>query len=300
MDKVCILLATYNGGKYISTQLDSILAQVGVSVDIYISLDVSKDDTLEIINDYMGKYENIKLLPYGEKFGSAGKNFFHLIQNVPFDDYDYVSFSDQDDIWLDDKLIESVNFMSKHQAHAYSSNVTAFWSDGREKVIVKSAPQVEFDYIFESAGPGCTFVFSQEAIKSIRGKLKSNIEEQDNLWLHDWFCYSFCRTNGFKWVIDPVSRMRYRQHSDNVVGANSGLKSILTRVTSVLSEDAFIKVINQANYLDQNNKPLKLLRANDSLSLLKLAFLGGKCRRKSLEKIMFFFAVILFSFKRLF
>ena len=59
MKRVCVLLAAYNGDKYISEQLDSILAQNGVLLDIYISLDLSTDRSFEIIESYIKKYSNI-------------------------------------------------------------------------------------------------------------------------------------------------------------------------------------------------------------------------------------------------
>ncbi len=299
MKKVCVMLAAYNGESHIEEQLDSILNQKNVSVELVISLDLSNDNTLNIIRKYMAQYPNIQLLDYGEKFGSAGRNFFRLLMDVDFSQYSYVSFADQDDIWDSCKLERAITELDNNQCDAYSCNVTAFWKDGREKLILKSSPQVEFDYLFESSGPGCTFVIRKELAHDIKKSLIENISNIDDLWLHDWYCYAFARSHGYKWFIDDKPMMKYRQHDDNVVGANSGISSIINRAKVVLGGDAFDKVLLQAKFLGVDKKfPVSLITENSFFSYMKLASIAHKCRRKNIEKVIFFLAVLLFSFKR--
>ena len=138
--KVCVLLAAYNGEKYIKEQLDSILSQVDVAIDIYISLDLSTDLSLDIINKYKNRHKNIYILDYGQRYGSAGQNFFRLLMDVDFSNYNYVSFADQDDIWLPNKLYHAIEMIKLHNCDAVSSNVLAFWENGREKLIKKDYP----------------------------------------------------------------------------------------------------------------------------------------------------------------
>ena len=160
MDKICILLAAYNGENWINEQIDSILSQKNVEITIYISCDLSTDSTIDIIDSYpKGK---IIVMPYGQKFGAAAPNFYRLIKDVDFSSFDYIALSDQDDIWLDDKLISAIHKIKSENAVAYSSNVTAFWSNGTKKIINKAAQQREYDYLFESPGPGCSFVLQKD------------------------------------------------------------------------------------------------------------------------------------------
>ncbi|OOH94013.1 glycosyltransferase, partial [Comamonas kerstersii] len=83
LPKVAVLLAAYNGEKYIQEQIESIVNQVDVDVYIYISIDASTDRTLEICQQLQKIYKNIFIINEGkERFGSAGKNFYYLIKNV--------------------------------------------------------------------------------------------------------------------------------------------------------------------------------------------------------------------------
>ncbi|WP_298769026.1 glycosyltransferase [uncultured Shewanella sp.] len=298
MSKVCVLLAAYNGERWLDEQLESILKQEKVELDIFISLDSSTDNSLTLIESYVNEYQNIYLLPYTKSFGSAGQNFFRLILDVDFSKYDYLAFADQDDIWFRNKLCLSIKEMNKNKADGYSSNVLAFWENGDKKLINKSYPQKKYDYLFESSGPGCTFVLTNNLANEIKSKLNSNKSKIDLLWLHDWFCYSFARTNRFKWYIDKNPSMLYRQHDSNEVGANTGLKAIYERAKVVLSEDAFKKLLLQSDFIGNKDKPVRLVKESTFFSLLKLSFYSFKCRRNIKDVILFFFALIIMSMKK--
>lgn len=112
--KVAILLAAYNGEKWLVDQVESILHQTDLAPTIFISLDLSDDDSLALCEKLAEQNSNIQLLPYGERFGGAGKNFYRLIRDVDFSDFDYVALSDQDDIWLSNKLSHAAAMMQAH------------------------------------------------------------------------------------------------------------------------------------------------------------------------------------------
>ena len=99
--KLCILLASYNGEKYISEQLDSIINQTYKNWELIIRDDGSKDETVTILNKYEKKDERIKVLR--DDKGNLGflKNFEELLYNAK---EEFVLFSDQDDFWLKNKL----------------------------------------------------------------------------------------------------------------------------------------------------------------------------------------------------
>lgn len=299
LQRVAILLAAYNGQSYLVEQLQTILEQVNVQCDIYISLDKSTDESYQLLKELAQRHHNIKLLSYGETYGSAGQNFFRLIREVDFTGYDYVAFADQDDIWLTDKLSSAITMLNTEGCDGYSSNVNAFWEDGREKMISKSSPQSRFDFLFESAGPGCTFVMTRRLAIHIKQFLNDVENQVPDIWLHDWFCYAFARAYDYRWVIDDNSYMKYRQHSANSVGANSGLGSLLKRINSVMSGDAFDKVLKQADILGIDAlKPIQLIKSGSFRSSFKLLFLANQCRRAKKDKVMFFFAILFSSFAR--
>lgn len=296
---IAILLAAYNGERYLSKQLESIFKQ-DLSLDVYVSLDLSEDGSLDLLESYQSGHQSFFIMPYGFRFGSAGRNFFRLLLDVDFERYDYVAFSDQDDIWFDFKIKRAVEQILENKADGYSSNVTAFWPDGREKLVKKDYPQTEFDFIFESAGPGCTFVITKRLALCIKESLVNNLNNIDNIWLHDWYCYAFARSHDFKWFIDSEPTMAYRQHGGNEVGANAGWKSFKLRALSILSGDGIKKALKQAKFLGLNNTmPLKLLLSGSRWDLLKLAFLSNHCRRKPLDKFLFFFIFCWFAIRGL-
>lgn len=298
MNKVCVLLAAYNGDKWLSEQLDSILGQENVNLDIFISLDRSNDNSLNIIEEYSNTNRNIHILPYGQQYGSAGANFFRLMLDVDISAYDYVSFADQDDVWLKNKLSNSIALISENQADAYSGNVMAFWANGKKRLVNKSQPQKKYDYLFESAGPGCSFVLSRKLVKDMQSLLQKKVTDTKSLWLHDWFCYSFARSRGYKWVIGEKPLMMYRQHELNEVGANSGISALYIRAKVVLFGDAIDRVLTQASYIEQSELPIELLKKNSVSSLFKLSLLAFKCRRKNSECCFFYIAILIKMFRR--
>lgn len=283
-----VLLAAYNGMQWISEQVDSILGQHGVSVTLLISVDSSSDGTESWVDALSELEPRVKYLTHGGKFGGAARNFFRLVNEAPVAEFDYFSFADQDDIWLPNKLIEATRVMTSASADGYSGNVTAFWPDGRESLVVKSQPQVEFDHLFEAAGPGCTYVFSQKLFSDMQQYIAGRFTDVQNVTLHDWYCYAFSRSHGYKWVIDDQPRMRYRQHGNNQVGVNSGAKAFKTRLSQVfdgwwLNQAALIStLIGVAD--DPFVRSWINLRRFD---LIRLALCAYKCRRRTRDKIVF-------------
>ena len=104
--KVVILMATYNGQKYLKCQLDSIIQQTYRNWQLIIRDDCSKDNTVKIIQEYEKKDDRIKVIDNeGKNLGAIG-NFFELIKKAP--DASYYAFSDQDDYWHEDKIEKAV------------------------------------------------------------------------------------------------------------------------------------------------------------------------------------------------
>lgn len=235
MPRVAVLLSAYNGLTFIEEQLQSILHQQGVDLNIFISVDLSSDSSYQWCCDFAESHPQVHVLAYGQKFGGAAANFYRLILDVDFSDFDYVALSDQDDIWLNDKLVTASTKLEQGGFDAYSGNVLAFWPDGRELLIDKALPQRKYDYLFEAAGPGCTYVLRTKALLLFKKLLQSHWQQAAQVSLHDWFIYAFFRAKGFSWFIDPAYKLRYRQHSDNQVGIHKGLLASLKRFSLLSS-----------------------------------------------------------------
>lgn len=295
--RVAVLLAAYNGERYIKEQLETISSQKNVEVTLFISIDKSSDQTLDVIRSLKLDI-SVEILKYGERFGSAGKNFFRLIRETNFSGFDFIAFADQDDIWLENKLSCAISKLKETGADGYSSNVTAFWDNGKRRTVKKDYEQVAYDYLFESPGPGCTFVLKNNLAIAIQNQIRDCANTESLPWMHDWYIYSFSRYNRYRWVIDSKELMLYRQHENNEVGANSGLVSLFNRLKIILAGDGLDKVVQQASFIGQSDlMPIKLLQDRSALSFLRLTFYSFKLRRKLSHKLFLIPLFICLSLK---
>lgn len=233
--RIAVLMTAYNALGWIEAQVNTILAQSDVDIDLYISVDVSIDGTEHWCQRLASQYDNVHLLPYGERFGGAGPNFFRLIGEVSFEGFDYVALADHDDLWVPNKLSRAHNLFLSGGFDAVSSDVEAFWVDGRQKLIKKSHPQRKYDHFFEAAGPGCTYVLTLGCALAFKKFLILNWDACSRVALHDWLIYAFCRENGYSWCIDDSPLVLYRQHGLNQIGSNSGWRAFWKRFQLIRS-----------------------------------------------------------------
>ena len=120
---VQVIMSTYNGEKYIEEQIQSIFNQKECNVSLLVRDDGSTDKTIEIVKELSLKY-NIKLIQ-GENLRAA-KSFLEAIKFTD-EENDFFAFSDQDDVWLDDKLLNAIKCIEKYNDKIllYASNLTA-------------------------------------------------------------------------------------------------------------------------------------------------------------------------------
>ncbi|AEF85131.1 dTDP-rhamnosyl transferase RfbG [Treponema primitia ZAS-2] len=298
-DKTCkpniaVLLAAYNGEEWIYEQIKTILNQNDVNIHIYISVDLSTDNTYNIVRSLSEECSEITLLPYGEIFGSAAKNFYNLILNVPIEDYDYISLSDQDDIWLEDKLSKAIDKLNKLNADGYSSNVMAVWESGKKVLIKKSFPQRKYDYLFEAPGPGCTFLLKNNLIIGLKKIMADKKKYLFQLNMHDWFIYAYARSHNYKWIIDNKYYINYRQHNHNELGANFGYRAFINRIKIMLTGYGISQSILIINYLELQDIPfVQKWYAANKIDFRNLALNTNQCRRRRKDRFFFFVLCIL-------
>jgi len=219
--KILVILASYNGEKYIKEQIDSILSQEEVNVEIWIFDDVSKDKTIQIVGSYY-KENRIKLIKNNFQQGSAANNFFKAVKYFQDDflkQYDYVAFSDQDDIWLSNKLFAATEMLKNECSNLYMSNLI-LWEEktNKKSIINKSYSQKEYDYLFEGGSAGCTYVFTNKFCIDLKGTLEKIDYSHWKFFSHDWFVYFFARINDYGVSIDSNAYILYRIHENNVHG----------------------------------------------------------------------------------
>ncbi len=244
---ITILMATYNGEKYIKEQIDSLLSQTEQRFTIVISDDGSTDSTIEIISDYVKKYpEKIKLINNDQQQG-AKYNFLNLmIKNKD----DYIMLCDQDDVWLSKKIEISLEAIQKLES-TYGTNMPLLVHtdlkvvdqklnlifDSYKDMINVNYARVELkDQIIQNTLTGCTAMYNRTLADLINKQPKFFV-------IHDWWLILLASAFG---KIAPIDErdILYRQHDDNVIGAKrvKSFKYIFDQI--FLNASGIIKSIN--------------------------------------------------------
>jgi rhamnosyltransferase len=286
--RIAVCMAAHNGMRWLEAQVESILCQVEVSLVLFISVDESEDGTEGWVDELAKAEARVQVLPHGVRFGGAAPNFFRLLGEVNFSEFDFVCLADQDDIWYPDKLSRARDVLEMQMADAYSSDVIAVWSNGAQQQIVKSQPQKKWDFLFEAAGPGCTYVLRTDLVLAIQHRLRENVEVVRSIGLHDWFLYAYARANGYKWVIDSRPGMLYRQHGKNQVGVNAGGRAFVYRGRKILSGWGLSQSRRIASLigLDRDAFVQRAL-GGSRLGLLWLSVHAAQCRRRLRDQLFF-------------
>lgn len=287
---VVVLLAAYNGADFIIEQIDSILSQNGVLVELIVQDDCSSDITCNLLVNIANHDDRVSLIRTPAPSGSAATNFLSMIADLEIASapFDAIALADQDDLWHPDKLARACEVLEKSQSDGYSSNVTAFWPGGQERLIDKAQPQQSWDFLFESPGPGCTFVMTQKLALHLQSFIRENEQVLRGIGFHDWLIYAFARAHGYRWYIDPVPSMHYRQHDNNQFGANAGMASFVKRARGVLEGWWLRQSILTAQLVGLGEHPfVRRWSSGQRLGLAWLALQARHCRRKRVHQWLF-------------
>lgn len=292
---VGVLMSTYNGERYIKEQLDSIFDQKDVEVRLFVRDDGSTDKTKEILKDYAGMH-NLVDISDAENVG-PGESFMRILYRAAGDkEVQYFAFSDQDDIWLKDKLsvaIEAIAHCKKKGAVLYSSN-QFLYMDGENKGKRHSERQsIDLvNHMTKNTIAGCTFVLNRAMANLIAGVDKPD-HRVIKYRLHDAWIMLIAIACGYV-LYDEDAYMLYRIHADNVVGIKKEpLGKRLSKLARFVKkrDDANIRMITAQEMLrlypqmNENNKEIVELFANYQNSLkdkFRLAF-NKKIRKGCVE-----------------
>lgn len=172
---IAILMATYNGERYISSQLESIINQTEKNWKLIISDDASSDKTLNIINEYAIKDTRITILEQLKETVGACKNFDRLIKHAT--NYKYIMFADQDDIWFEKKIeIETELIKLKEKEFGlytplmvYSNFYLSDANLNYKKKVYKREKKLNYSIFINNWILGCTMVINNPLIKIVEG-----------------------------------------------------------------------------------------------------------------------------------
>ena len=223
-EKIDILMATYNGEKYLEEQIDSIINQTYRNWNLLIRDDGSEDETLKIVENYEKKDNRIKSIK--DNKGNLGivKNFEELLKSS---NSELIMFSDQDDIWIENKLekyIEITNSLGKKQFLIHSDAILCDINKNilKKTFISKRALKTGLENIFFN-------YFVQGATVLITKELKEFILPfPDEVYLHDRYIHLMTELF-FERIFINESLLYYRQHANNQVGATNTLKELLNK-----------------------------------------------------------------------
>jgi glycosyltransferase involved in cell wall biosynthesis len=223
-----ILLATYNGQEYLAEQIDSILAQSNQDWQLLVRDDGSDDDTVRIIEDYANRLpDRIRLIrDNGGRLG-ASLNFGKLLE---YADTEYIMFSDQDDVWLPNKIELTLNAM-KAAEQVYPDKPILIHTD--LKVIDSELNTIadsmwNYQKLFPESGDDLNRIMAQNVVTGctvmINKKARAvSIPVPDEAIMCDWWlALNVCRHGKIVYVSIPS--VLYRQHSSNRVGARKARK----------------------------------------------------------------------------
>ena len=228
MEKIDILLATYNGEKYLAEQIESILNQTYKDINLIISDDNSSDSSLKIIEEYAKKDDRIKVFKQEKNLGIVS-NFEFLLSKV---NSKYFMFSDQDDIWNENKVEKTLKKLQDTDSDIVFTDLlvvddklnvlsNSYWElKGFKNKILKSN---SFEALYlNNYVTGCTMLMKREIISKVLPLPKNS-----KYVLHDyWIALITSQTGKVEFLNEPT--IQYRQHKNNQVGSKKKTESIKT------------------------------------------------------------------------
>jgi len=221
-EEVAIILSTYNGEQFLREQMESFFTQTAGSWKLFVRDDMSKDNTLKILQEYKTNYPG-KIDILSDEFGNIGakKSYGELLNRVK--SFSYVAFADQDDVWHSEKLEILLKEIKKIKE---PGNIpAAVFSDLEivdEKLNLISKSFFEFTklspkivdsnvLIFRNVVPGCSMMIN----KSLNELIET---VPDEAVMHDYWIVLAARFLGKISYVNS-SLVKYRQHGKNALGA---------------------------------------------------------------------------------
>lgn len=248
MSRICILLATYNGEKYLKQQLDSLFDQTCEDFQILARDDGSTDATVDILRSH-----NVFLLEGGENVGAKRSFGFLLEYALQKTDAQYFMFCDQDDIWLSDKIEKTIKKMLEIESGDFKKSALVHTDlrvvDERLDEIASSFWRYEHidpakntlnRLLMQNTITGCTTMINRSLASLALPIPKECI-------MHDWWIGLVASACGkISYLSEPT--IKYRQHKGNDTGAKKfDYKNIIKKAFGLFfSKELYIK------HLDKN------------------------------------------------
>lgn len=224
--KICVAISTFNGSKYINTQLNSIFNDFP-AIKFFIRDDASTDNTCKIIENFFeDKKESLKYFECGNENVGVIRSFSLLLSSIK--DFDYIFLSDQDDCWIFGRTQLYLNYLSKIDTNCLQNKPICLFSDSiitDEYLNIinysfwkmdKNFPSVKNKlnhYLLQNPAPGCTMLINNKMLDYLK-------DIPLNVIMHDWWILLIAECFGLATFINKPTLL-YRQHANNTVGVNN-------------------------------------------------------------------------------
>jgi glycosyltransferase involved in cell wall biosynthesis len=236
--RVLILMAVYNGERFLDEQLRSIESQSFATIDMLVSDDGSRDGSPALLELWRKRWNKGEFrIIDGPRAGFAA-NFRHLMLNAG-DPPNYVAFADQDDIWDQDKIERQVNrlrLIGSGRPALSCGRTRTMTDDGSFTGMSPrfSRPPCFRNAIVQSIAGANTMVLNDVAFRVV-----AETARRSPFVSHDWWSYLI--VSGAGGVVDYTTEpaISYRQHEGNLVGANNSLRARLQRMRAALFSNRF-------------------------------------------------------------
>lgn len=244
MKRILIILSTYNGSKFLPEQLNSLYRQKNVDIHILVRDDGSKDNTIDILTEYKNKFGRMTI--YAESNVGVHRSFHKLMgyASDKFPDFDYYSFCDQDDVWLEDKLYVATQLLGDKVNALYYCN--AFITNSKLEIIsdIGIQEQICLQYvIFRQPALGCTQVMTNSFFKTCANLSKKYLScNPSGIVIHDYFTILISQMTETHVIADKAAHILYRQHGNNVTKhTREKIRHKIQRVNKRLKQQSGIK-----------------------------------------------------------
>lgn len=232
--RVCILLCTLHGQRFLQDQLRSIEGQTFENWTLCASDDGSADQTLAMLQELSLRLPNRVAISKGPGRGFAA-NFLSAATSPSLPPSAYYAFCDQDDIWEPHKLKSATDWLSSIEPHVpavYASRTQLIDETGIEIGMspLFQRPPSFANALVQNIGGGNTMVFN-EAARRLLVQAGSHVQIPS----HDWWLYLLTSACGGRIFYDPLPSVRYRQHGRNQSGSNKTLPARIKRARMLLS-----------------------------------------------------------------
>ena len=252
---IAVVLAYFNGEDYIKEQVNSILNQTIECTNLYISDDNSIKKLKKTDLNLENKKSHRVHIYNRKKNYNYSKNFLLTLHEIP-NKYNFYSFSDQDDIWFEDKLEKAIEKITEYPEETpvlYCGRSLIEYQGKKhiKKLSTLHSKKPSFsNSLVQNIGGGNTMVMNRAAKKIVVDSF--SIEKVIS---HDWWIYQVLTSCGGIVIYDPKPYLIYRQHKNNLISTNNNWRGRLNRIMGLL----------KGNYKDWNSMNIKALEKNSKL-----------------------------------